>query len=153
MRYLATGDNGGDPQLDVLLSKYVGVDLPQARAVADQQIQQCDANLSQQEAAQASAAASASAKASQAAVEAQASAQAFQDKAVHLAVEQKACGTIGGNVRENLFGDLCVSSNGGSTTDGSHTSCGYAQIGFLQDGTLDSAEIANIKSGYPGCFP
>nr|WP_015061708.1 hypothetical protein [Arthrobacter sp. 31.31]AFK88715.1 Flagellar hook-associated protein flgK [Arthrobacter sp. 31.31] len=153
MHYLATGNNGGDPQLDVLLSKYVGVDLPQARAVADQQIQQCDANLSKQEAAQASAEASASARASYAAAEAQASAQAVQDKAARLVTEQKACAAISGDVTENLFGDLCVSNAKGSTTDGSHTSCGYAQIGFQPDGTLASADIAAIKDGYPGCFP
>ncbi|MET4622801.1 hypothetical protein ABIE18_004280 [Arthrobacter sp. 2762] len=140
-------------QLDVLLSKYVGVDLPQARAVADQQIQQCDANLSRQEAAQASAEASASARASYAAGEAQASAQAVQDKAARLMTEQKACAAIGGHLTENLFGDLCVSNAQGSTTDGSHTSCGYAQTGFQPDGTLASADIAAIKDGYPGCLP
>jgi len=155
MHYLATGDNEGDPQLDVLLSKYVGVDLPQARAVADQQIQQCDANLSKQEAAQASAEASASAKASQAAAEAQASERATQDKAARLVTEQKACSAaLGGKVRDGgSFADLCVSSAHGSTTDGSNTDCGYAQIAFQRDGTLASADIAGIKDGYPGCFP
>ncbi|MGM7774450.1 hypothetical protein ACSVHC_00245 [Arthrobacter sp. KNU-44] len=155
LHYLASGDNGGDPQLDVLLSKYVGVSLPQARAVADQQIQQCDANLSKQEAAQASAEASAKAKASQAAAEAQASAQAVQDQAALLATEQKACAAaLGGQVRDGgFFADLCVSSSQGSTTDGSHTSCAYAEIPFQPGGTLTSADLASIRSGYPGCFP
>jgi hypothetical protein len=153
LRYLATDDNGGDAQLDVLLSKYVGVPLPQARAIADQQIQQCDANVSGHEAAQASASASAKAQASRAAAETQASAQAAQDKAARVAAEQKACAPLGGQVRDGgSFADLCVSTKQGSTTDGSRTSCAFAQIPFQPDGTLSSSDIDGFKDGYPGCF-
>ncbi|MHC6219210.1 hypothetical protein [Arthrobacter sp. MMS24-S77] len=110
--------------------------------------------MSKQEAAQGSAEASARAKASQSAAEVQASAQAVQDRAALLAAEQKACSaTLGGRVRDGgNFADLCVSSNQGNTTDGSNTSCGYAEIAFQPGGTLTSADIASIKSGYPGCF-
>jgi hypothetical protein len=153
--YLATGDNRGNPKMDTAFSPYVGVPLPQARSVADQKIQECDANLSKQETAKASAEASAKAKDSQATALAEASALATHDKATRLASEQKTCAAaLGGRVRDGgNFADLCVSNIQGSTTDGSRTSCNYAQIAFQPDGTLTTSDIASIKSGYPGCFP
>jgi hypothetical protein len=141
--------------MDTAFSPYVGVPLPQARSIADQKIQDCDANLSKQEAAKASAEASAKAKDSQAAAEVQASALASHDKATRLESEQKTCtAALGGKVREGgNFADLCVSNSQGNTTDGSRTSCNHAQIAFQSDGTLTTSDIASIKSGYPGCFP
>lgn len=96
LRYLASGDNQGNPNLDTSLSQYVGVPVPQARGIADRYVQDCDARLSKQEAEQASAAASVQAEASRAAAEAQAVAQAAKDKATLLVVEQKACAPLGG---------------------------------------------------------
>ncbi|GAC1369953.1 MAG: hypothetical protein NVSMB43_05020 [Pseudarthrobacter sp.] len=104
LHYLATGDNAGDPQLDVVLSKYVGVSLPQARAIADQQIQQCDAKLSGQETAQASAAAASRVAASEAA-------DAAKKKAAVQATQASSCAAIGGRV-DTKWG-WCASTVGG----------------------------------------
>ncbi|KRE67759.1 hypothetical protein ASG92_14095 [Arthrobacter sp. Soil736] len=154
LRYLATGDNQGDPKLDTAFSQHVGVSLPQARAMADQSIERCDAAISKQEAAQASAAASAQAEASEAEAEAQASAMAAQDKADRLTREQKVCAPLGGTVQDggDISADLCVSTNKGEATDEAHLSCASATIPFQPDGTLSAADIATFKEGYPGCF-
>lgn len=154
LRYLATGDNQGDPKLDIAFSQHVGVSLPRARAIADQSIERCDAAISKQEAAQASAAASAQAEASEAAAEAEASANAAKDKADRLAREQKVCAPLGGTVQEggDISADLCVSTNKGQATDEAQLSCAYATIPFQPDGTLSAADIATFKEGYPGCF-
>lgn len=142
-------------KLDTAFSQYVGVPLPQARSIADKNIQECDANLSKQESAQASTEASARAQASQAAAEAQASAQAAQDNAARRAIEEKACGAaLSGQVKGGgLFADLCVSTSQSSSNDGSRTLCSAAQVAFQPDGTLSETDITSIKSGYPGCFP
>lgn len=152
LHYLATGDNQGDPQLDILYARDVGTSLPQARSIASQNIQRCDANLFQQEAQQASAAASSAAKASQAAAEAQASAQAAQDKAARLAIEQGSCTAAGGNLRVGgvFTNDLCVSAP--QSKSGAGTSCSAAYIEFQSDGTLSSKDISDLKATYPGCF-
>lgn len=42
LAYLRSGDNGGDPNLDVEYSGSVGVPLPQARSIADSAINECD---------------------------------------------------------------------------------------------------------------
>lgn len=135
LNYLATGDNGGDPQLDVLLSKYVGVDLPQARAIADQQIQQCDANLSRQEAAQASATA--------AALEA-------ADAAKKKATQDSSCAAIGGRV-DTTWG-WCASTVKGNPSGEPGSDCSYAQVAFNPDGTLAKWSSSTTKDSYPGCF-
>jgi hypothetical protein len=42
LRYLTTGDNGGDPQLDLEYASDVHTSLPEARAIADRAIVECD---------------------------------------------------------------------------------------------------------------
>lgn len=42
LRYLTTGDNDGDPQLDLKYASYVRTSLPEARAIADKAILECD---------------------------------------------------------------------------------------------------------------
>lgn len=42
LRYLTTGDNDGDPQLDLEYASYVRTSLPEARAIADKAIMKCD---------------------------------------------------------------------------------------------------------------
>ncbi|MDR6688982.1 pyruvate/2-oxoglutarate dehydrogenase complex dihydrolipoamide acyltransferase (E2) component [Arthrobacter sp. 1088] len=154
LRYLATGDNQGDPKLDTAFSQHVGVSLPQARAIADQAIERCDAAISKQAAAQASAAAAAQAEASAAVAEAQASAKSAQDKMQRLAREQKLCAPLGGTVEDGgeNSADLCVSTNKGNATDEAQLSCAFATIPFQPDETLSAADIATFKEGYPGCF-
>jgi biotin carboxyl carrier protein len=150
LRYLATGDNQGDPKLDTAFSQHVGASFPQARAIADQAIERCDAAISKQEEAQASAQAEVSA----AAAEAKASAKAAQDKADRLAREQNVCAPLGGTVQDggDISADLCVSTNKGNATDEAQLSCASATIPFQADGTLSAADIATFKEGYPGCF-
>lgn len=44
LRYLTDGDNRGDPSLDIEYADSVGVPLPQARAIADDAILECDSS-------------------------------------------------------------------------------------------------------------
>lgn len=150
LNYLATGDNGGDPQLDVLLSKYVGVGRPQARAIADQQIQQCDADLSKQEAAQASAAAAAQASASAAAVRASQDADKAAAQAAVKATQEKSCTAIGGRVDADW--GWCASTVQGNPSGEPGSDCANASLAFNQDGTLAEWAFWNTKRSYPGCF-
>ncbi|WP_426997980.1 hypothetical protein [Pseudarthrobacter sp. N5] len=150
LNYLATGDNGGDPQLDVLLSKYVGVDLPQARAIADQQIQQCDANLSRQEAAQASAAAADLSRQKAAQASATAAALEAADAAKKKATQDSSCAAIGGRV-DTTWG-WCASTVKGNPSGEPGSDCSYAQVAFNPDGTLAKWSSSTTKDSYPGCF-
>lgn len=45
LEYLSTGDNRGDPNLDLKYGDSVGVPLPQARAIADRAIVDCDTQI------------------------------------------------------------------------------------------------------------
>jgi hypothetical protein len=45
LEYLSTGDNRGDPTLDLKYGGSVGVPRPQARAIADQAIVDCDTKI------------------------------------------------------------------------------------------------------------
>jgi hypothetical protein len=150
LHYLATGDNGGDPQLDVLLSKYVGAGLPQARAIADQQIQQCDANLSKQEAAQASAAAASRAAASQAAIVTSKAADAAKEKAAIEGTQASSCAAIGGRVDTNW--GWCASTVRGNPSSKPGSDCSYASVAFNPDGTLAQWSSSTTRDSYPGCF-
>lgn len=150
LNYLATGDNGGDPQLDVLLSKYVGVDHPQARAIADQQIQQCDANLSRQEAAQASAAAAELSREKAAQASATAAAREAAAAAQLKATQDSSCAAIGGRV-DTEWG-WCASTVKGNPSAKPGADCSNAQVAFNPDGTLADWAASTTKETYPGCF-
>jgi hypothetical protein len=143
LHYLATGDNQGDPQLDTAFSEYVGVSLPRARSIADQQIQQCDARLSKQEAAQASAAAAASAADS-------AQAAAEQEEEAVQATQEKSCAAIGGTV-DPKWG-WCASTVQGNPSGEPGSDCEYASVAFNPDGTLATWSSSTTKDSYPGCF-
>ncbi|MDP9471522.1 MAG: hypothetical protein M3Q71_12785 [Chloroflexota bacterium] len=111
LRYLATGDNGGVPDLDQLFAEYVSVPEPQARALASDWIEACNAQYAEQEAAessaQAEADASAAADASQAA---EASAEAGRAAEVRATME-RSCAAVGGEVAERaMFGVGCHST-------------------------------------------
>jgi hypothetical protein len=150
MNYLATGNNGGDPQLDVLLAKYVGVDAPQARAIADQQIQECDANLSRQDAAQASAAAAAQASASAVAVRASQDADRAAAEAAVKTAREKSCTSIGGRVDTEW--SWCASTVKGNASGRPGADCTSAEVAFNQDGSLAEWSSSSAKETWPGCF-
>ena len=147
LRYLADGNNQGDPQLDERFSQYVGVPAPQARGIADQYIQQCDAAFSKQEANQASAAAKAEADASASAAAAVEASQQAQEQQQIQANKESSCAAIGGRID----GDMCRSTVQGSP-GGPGLDCSYASITISTNGTIDPAAIADLKSQLPGCF-
>lgn len=155
LKYLATGDNQGNPQLDTVLADYVGVPLPKARGIANQKIQDCDAKLTKQRQAVVEESAAAVAQENRASAAAEESAQAVQDRAALLVIEQDACtAALGGTVSDKGGGqrDFCVSASRGSTNDGSNTSCAFALIAFQPDGTLLKEDVTGVQHAYPGCF-
>ena len=152
MKYLATGDNQGDPRLDKIFASHVGASAPEARQIVDDAIEKCDGAADSREAAQASASASAEAAAAKASAEAQASASADAARAAILAKEGPACAAIGGRLHTRSSGfDTCDAPNpDAASTDG--TSCGFAQIVFNASGEMAQSDINETKEGYPGCY-
>lgn len=141
LRYLRTGDNGGDPELDREFANYVGVPTPQGRALADSYIVKCDQLLAQQEAAQASASAQAATSIAAAATEA-------QQKAQEEAQQQLSCTKLGGRV--DVLG--CTSTVPGNPSGRAGAVCVNAHAAFNQDGTIADWSYATAKDFYPGCF-
>ncbi|CCG02363.1 hypothetical protein [Blastococcus saxobsidens] len=119
LRYLATGDNGGDPGMDRVFAQYVGVPVPQARALADEWIVACDEQYAEQESAEISAAAEASARASASAASAAASASRAQHNAAVAAEEKRSCAAIGGQARDGI----CESTSPGHVTGDPYYPC------------------------------
>lgn len=137
LHYLITGDNGGDPQLDVAFSQHVGAPEPQARSIADQYVQQCDARIDRQ--------ASESAK-----VQTETSADpknATQDAATRDITQAAACDAIGGRVEGTLCHSTIQASPGGPGLN-----CSDATIAFNADGNIDPAVLADANKQLPGCF-
>lgn len=69
--------------------------------------------------------------------------------------EAAACSSaLGGKVLQGGGGgrDLCSSTNVGTATDGSNTSCAFGLIAFQPDGTLLDADVTAVQRAYPGCF-
>lgn len=144
LRYLQTGDNGGDPQLDVQFANYVGVPVAQARALADQYIQQCDQQAATQESSQAYAESVSLSAASESAARA-------QQGAAIAAQEQKSCAAIGGRV-DPQWG-WCASTVPGDPSGQPGADCANASVSFnLDDGTLADYSYTTAKDVYPGCF-
>jgi hypothetical protein len=121
----------------------VGVPLPQARAIADQQIQQCDTDLSKQESAQASAAAASQAASSAAAALA-------QQRAAVQAEQQRSCTEIGGRVDTDW--GWCASTVQGNPSGKPGSECKYASVAFNPDGTIAKYSYDSDKDFYPSCF-
>ena len=143
MHYLATGDNAGDPWYDQHYADSVGVTEPQARAIADDAIQLCDANLDQR-AAQVSAAAAAKTSAAEATVRRQ------RDEAEALKAKESNCATIGG--RYDAQWDWCSSTVGGNPSGRAGADCRNAHVPF--DGvTIRPNAIGHTLEWYPACFP
>ncbi|WP_144627448.1 hypothetical protein [Arthrobacter woluwensis] len=154
MKYLATGDNQGDPRLDKMFAGHVGAPGPEARQIVDDAIEKCDGAADQREAVQASASASAEAATAKASAEAQASASADAARASLLAKERPACAAIGGRLNpssNSAYLDTCDAPNpDAAATNG--TLCAYAQIAFNTSGQMAQSDIDVVKDGYPGCF-
>ncbi len=147
LQYLQTGDNGGDPQLDVQFANYVGVPAAQARALADQAIQQCDQQAATQETSQAYAESTSLAAASASAARAQ------QDAAI-AAQRRKSCASIGGRVDHQFGGaGACASTVPGDPSGQPGAECASAYVSFsLDGGTLDSDSYQTAKHDHAGCF-
>lgn len=146
LRYLQTGDNGGDPQLDVQFANYVGASPAQARALADQAIQQCDQQAATQQSSQAYAQSTSAAAASASA------AQAQQDAAT-AAQKQQSCAAIGGRVDQEFGGaGVCASTVPGDPSGQPGAECASAYVTFSLDGTLDSDSYKTAKHDHAGCF-
>jgi hypothetical protein len=91
LHYLATGDNGGNPSYDQHYADDVGASMPQARAIADKAIQDCDAYLDQQATSAAAATsqrAAATSEAQAATSEAQAAATQEQARGAFVSVHR-----------------------------------------------------------------
>jgi len=152
MKYLATGDNQGDPRLDKIFAGHVGASAPEARQIVDDAIEKCDGAADSREAAQASTSASAEAANAQASADAQASASADAARSALVAKERAACAELGGRLNPGIVGyDTCDAPNThASATNG--LSCAFAQIAFNASGEIAPSDIDVIKNGYPGCF-
>lgn len=139
LRYLATGDNGGEPWYDQQFANDVGVSVPEARAIADEAIQKCDADLDRQAAASAAETASAAAKTSE-----------VQAAAAQVARRKQSCAAIGG--RYDDTGVWCASTVQGNPSGEAGADCRNSRVPFEGDG-IDRAALAHENEWYPGCFP
>jgi len=116
LHYLATGDNGGNPWYDQHYANDVGASAPQARAVADKAIQDCDAYLDQQ------ATSAAQATSQRAAATSEAQATATRDQA-----RERSCQSIGGRYDSTSYG-LCQSTVTGNPSGQPGNDCSYSSI-------------------------
>lgn len=123
--YLSTGDSQGDHELGVAFSKYLGVPADQARSIANQYVQQCDAGLDK--------------KASAPATPGQ------TDPATLQITQAASCDAIGGTVQGGLCHSTAQGSPGGPD-------CRNAVVGFAPDGNVDPAALSDAKAKMPGCF-
>jgi hypothetical protein len=159
LHYLATGDNGGNPWYDQHYSSDVGASAPQARAIADKAIQDCDADLDKQatSAAQATsesaaatskAAAAATSKAAAATSEAAAVTSEAQAAATREQARVRSCQSIGGKYDSTTYGS-CQSTVQGDATG----HCSYSSVGFEGGSQISQAQLVQAKKSYPGCWP
>jgi hypothetical protein len=120
--YITTGDSQGDSQLSVAFSKYLGAPAEKARSIANQYVQQCDANLDKKP-----------------------SASATPDQATLQITEAAACDAIGGTVQGSLCHSTAQANSGGAD-------CRTAVVGFAPDGNIDPVALSDVKAKLPGCF-
>jgi hypothetical protein len=144
LHYLATGDNGGNPWYDQHYSSDVGASAPQARAIADKAIQDCDADLDKQATSAAQATSeSAAATSKAAAVTSEAQAAATREQA-----RVRSCQSIGGKYDSTTYGS-CQSTVQGDATG----HCSYSSVGFEGGSQISQAQLVQAKKSYPGCWP
>jgi len=148
LHYLATGDNGGNPSYDQHFADDVGASMPQARAIADKAIQDCDAYLDQQ----ATSAAAATSQRAAATSEAQAATSEAQAAATQEQARERSCQSIGGKYEAGYR--LCQSTVHGAATNQTGSDCGsYAGVGFEGGTQISQAQLAQARKDYPGCWP
>lgn len=140
LRYLATGDNAGDPSLDQGFAEYVGVPEPQARALASDWIEACNQHRAEQEAAAAAAQA-----------EAAASADAARREAEVMATTERSCASIGGEVNDGWLGG-CVPTVEGNPSGQFGADCASAWVGVNDAGGIVQDDLDFARQNYPGCF-
>lgn len=133
LHYLTTGDNGGDPSLDQRYGSSVNSSAPQARAIADKAIQDCDNLLNSQALNSAAATSSAAAATSQ-----QRAAAAVEP------VKIASCKAIGGTY-----------PSADRQCDAPNTSgyCAFADVNFDSTGRVSQSDFAQKKAARPGCWP
>ena len=150
LHYLATGDNGGDPWFDKNFASYVGTTVPQARALTDASIEQCNKSKDDAAAAQASAQADAQSSAS---AQASTDAQTAQDQRL-ATIQTQACAAIGGilNKGYNVADNNCKSATPDAPSGPAGTLCGYGSVELNPDGSIAQESYASAKQNYPGCF-
>jgi hypothetical protein len=148
LRYLATGDNGGDPVLDQLFASEVGSSKPQARALIDQYITQCDQRQDQDIAASSSSAAAAVAESSYEAAATASRAAASASAAALAAQQQRSCAAIGGQ----SDGSRCQSASQGNVANDSYFPCSSVYVEYTEEGTIDQVSLHDVTTDHPGCF-
>jgi len=152
LHYLATGDNGGNPWYDQHYSSDVGASAPQARAIADKAIQDCDADLDKQATSAAQATSESAAATSKAAAAATSKAAAATSEAQAAATREQArvrsCQSIGGKYDSTTYGS-CQSTVQGDATG----HCSYSSVGFEGGSQISQAQLVQAKKSYPGCWP
>lgn len=150
LRYLETGDNRGDPALDLAFADAVGVSKPQARAIASRYVQQCDERAYADEVLASNAEASRAQSSRDAEERAMKAAQDQEAEQAMHAKEAQSCATIGGRYAD----DLCYSTVTGNPSGRAGAECVYPDgtprwVGFV-NGEIDSAFYINEKD--LGCF-
>ena len=139
LHYLATGDNGGNPTYDQLFADDVGVPLPQARAIADKAIEDCDAGFDQQEANRVAATSSRAAATSRAEAAAELHDQAIAN-----------CAAIGAIYDETW--DWCNSTVSGNPSGKAGSDCSNSHVQAFSGKDM-ARELKQEAEWYPGCFP
>jgi len=154
-RYLETGDNAGDPELDTGYAqdlRYI-LDSPRQaqpgliRLDADDATAKCDAKV---DAATAQAVAAAAAAAQQ-----QRMADEQATRAAQLqAAQRKSCAAIGGQRGTGTSGGArCNSTQTSNSHCMLHDFVAYpVYVSFTEDGSIATADYSDTKRNYPGCF-
>jgi len=147
LHYLATGDNGGDPYYDQTFANDVGASPPQARAIADKAIQDCDAAADKLATSQAQAATATREQQSEAA------AATSKEQAASVLQQQRieSCRSIKGSFQPGY--ELCTSTVQGTSSGAYPSDCSYAMVGYEGGSQISQTQLAQSKKSYPGCWP
>jgi hypothetical protein len=134
LRYLETGDNQGQPQLDLLFADRVGVPAPEARAIASQYIADCDEQL-----------AADAARAAETTTTAAARASAAEQQEAVTAQEQSGCEDIGGRYADRR----CYSA---MTDNPDCVLFGASQWLDFLDGRINPESYQIAQDALPDCW-
>lgn len=151
LHYLATGDNGGNTSFDQGFATAVGVPAPQARAIADKAIQDCNTYLDQQATSAAQSTSAAQASSQRAAAATSADQAAAQAAAILDQQRIASCQAIGGRYDGH---SSCRSTVIGRPPGESSSNCGGSSIYFGNGSSqISQEELALTRTSYPGCWP